>query len=214
MALTFMAKFNEREGNSCHIHISVRGNGNGFDEDETVMVDRADSHAMSALGRSFVAGQIEHMRELTLLSAPNINSYKRYVPGSFAPTTVAWGRDNRTCALRLVGHGPGLRIENRVPGGDINPYLAVSALVAAGIDGIERELQLEPALVGNAYTSDKPQVPHTMGDALELWENSAFARQAFGDQVVDHYTNMARVELESYNSTVTDWERQRNFERF
>ena len=112
------------------------------------------------------------MRELTLLSAPNINSYKRFVPGSFAPTTVAWGRDNRTCAVRLVGHGHGLRMENRVPGGDINPYLATAALVAAGIDGMEKGLELEPALEGNAYASDLPKVPHTMDAALELWEGS------------------------------------------
>jgi glutamine synthetase len=214
MALTFMAKFNEREGNSCHIHISVRGNGNGYDEGETVMVDPSHPHSLSELGKSFVAGQLAHMRELTLLSAPNINSYKRFVPGSFAPTTVAWGRDNRTCAVRLVGHGRGLRMENRVPGGDINPYLASAALVAAGIDGIERGLQLEPELVGNAYDADLPKVPHTMAAALELWETSEFARGAFGDDVVDHYANMARVELDSYNSTVTDWELRRNFERF
>ena len=178
------------------------------------MVDRSDSHALSPLGKSFVAGQLAHMRELTLLSAPNINAYKRFVPGSFAPTTVAWGRDNRTCAIRLVGHGQGLRMENRVPGGDINPYLATAALVAAGIDGIERELDLEPELVGNAYDADLPKVPHTMDAALKLWEISAFARKAFGDEVVDHYANMARVELADYNSTVTDWELRRNFERF
>jgi glutamine synthetase len=154
------------------------------------------------------------MRELTLFSAPNINSYKRFVPGSFAPTAVAWGRDNRTCAVRLVGHGAGLRMENRVPGGDINPYLATAALVAAGIDGMERELTLEPALQGNAYASEQPKVPHTMHDALALWKDSAFARGAFGDEVVDHYANMASVELASYDSTVTDWELRRNFERF
>lgn len=214
MALTFMAKFNEREGNSCHIHISVRGNGNGYDDGETVMVDPSNPHELSALGKSFVAGQLAHMRELTLLSAPNINSYKRFVPGSFAPTTVAWGRDNRTCAVRLVGHGQGLRMENRVPGGDINPYLASAGLVAAGIDGIERGLELEPELVGNAYDADLPKVPHTMDAALELWDASDFARTTFGDDVVDHYANMARVELASYNSTVTDWELRRNFERF
>jgi len=212
MALTFMAKFNEREGNSCHIHISVRGDET--DPDALVMVDPSDSHQLSPLGASFVAGQLAHMRELTLFSAPNINSYKRFVPGSFAPTAVAWGRDNRTCAVRLVGHGAGLRMENRVPGGDINPYLATAALVAAGIDGMERELTLEPALQGNAYASEQPKVPHTMHDALALWKDSAFARGAFGDEVVDHYANMASVELASYDSTVTDWELRRNFERF
>src|SRR5436190_51954 len=168
MALSFMAKFDEREGNSCHVHISVRGNGSGHPDDSMVMVDESDRSALSPLGASFVAGQLAHMRELTLFSAPNINSYKRYVPGSFAPTTVAWGRDNRTCAVRLVGHGAGLRMENRVPGGDINPYLTTVALVAAGIDGIENEMKLEPALTGNAYNSDLPKVPHTMDDALRM----------------------------------------------
>ena len=214
MSLTFMAKFNEREGNSCHIHISVRGNGNDHPDGAPVMADASDHAQLSPLGRSFVAGQLAHMRELTLFSAPNVNSYKRFVPGSFAPTTVAWGRDNRTCAIRLVGHGESLRMENRVPGGDINPYLAISALVAAGIEGIEQELTLEDALTGNAYESNLAKVPHTLDDALRLWEISGFARKAFGDEVVDHYTNMARVELASYSSTVTDWERRRNFERF
>ena len=213
-SLTFMAKYNEREGNSCHIHISVRGNGDGHPDGAPVMADESNGHELSPLGRSFVAGQLAHMRELTLFSAPNVNSYKRFVPGSFAPTTVAWGRDNRTCAIRLVGHGHGLRMENRVPGGDINPYLATAALVAAGIDGMEKGMELEDALVGNAYESDLPKVPHTLDDSLRRWEASDFARSAFGDAVVDHYANMARIELASYSSTVTDWELRRNFERF
>jgi glutamine synthetase len=214
MALTFMAKYNEREGNSCHIHISVRGNGDGMPDDATVMADDADPDGLSALGRSFIAGQIEHLADLTLLFAPTVNSYKRFVPGSFAPTTIGWGRDNRTCSLRLVGRGPSLRIENRVPGGDINPYLAVAGLVAAGIDGMERGLTLGEPLGGNAYLADLPKVPHTMHDAQRRWLESAFVRQAFGDDVVDHYTNMAEVELTAYNSTVTDWERRRSFERY
>ena len=214
MALTFMAKFNEREGNSCHIHISVRGNGDGHPDGAPVMADESNGHELSPLGRSFVAGQLAHMRELTLFSAPNVNSYKRFVPGSFAPTTIAWGRDNRTCAIRLVGHGHGLRMENRVPGGDINPYLATPAMVAAGIDGIEKGMELEDALVGNAYEADRSKVPHTLDDSLRLWESSEFARDAFGDDVVDHYANMAKVELAAYSSTVTDWELRRNFERF
>ena len=214
MALTFMAKYNEREGNSCHIHISLRGDGHGVPEGSPVMADDSGPFGLSTVGRQFIAGQIARLRELTLLYAPNINSYKRFVPGSFAPTTVAWGRDNRTCSLRLVGHGASLRIENRVPGGDINPYLSVSALIAAGLDGIDRELELEEPLAGNAYEADAATVPHTMHDALALWEASSFARENFGDDVVDHYSNMARIELAAYNSTVTDWELKRNFERF
>ncbi|MDQ1642968.1 MAG: glutamine synthetase [Actinomycetota bacterium] len=206
MALTFMAKFNEKEGNSCHIHLSFRG----LEDDKLVM---ASGRGLSPLGKAFIAGQQACLRELTLLFAPNINSYKRYVPGSFAPTAVKWGRDNRSCALRLVGHGPSLRLENRVPGGDVNPYLAVAALIASGLHGIENKLKLEPAFEGNAYEADAEHVPHTLRDALELWEGSALAREVFGEEVVAHYANMARVELTAFDAAVTDWERFRCFER-
>jgi glutamine synthetase len=209
-ALTFMAKPNEREGNSSHIHLSFRGlNG------ELVMTDEADKeHGMSELGRQFIAGQLAHMRELSLLFAPNINSYKRYVPGSFAPTAIRWGRDNRTCAFRLVGHGAGLRLENRIPGGDVNPYLAVAGIIAAGLDGITKKMKVEPAFTGNAYVSDSPRVPSTMNEALDLWEKSAWVKETFGDEVQAHYANMARVEISAYAKAVTDWELFRNFERF
>jgi glutamine synthetase len=206
MSLTFMAKFDAREGNSCHIHCSVRSS-----DGDPVM---ADGLGMSAVGRSFVAGQLKYTRELTLLLAPNINSYKRFVEGSFAPTALRWGRDNRTCAFRLVGHGASLRIENRIPGGDVNPYLATAAVVAAGLAGIEEGLELEPAFEGNAYddpTAD--HVPTGLAEALDLWKGSAFARATFGDDVVDHYANMAAVELAAFGRAVTDWERFRGFER-
>ncbi|MBB6172617.1 glutamine synthetase [Nocardiopsis mwathae] len=205
MAVTFMAKPDEREGNSCHIHISLRGDDGG-----PVL---AEGQGLSKPGRHFLAGQLAALRELTLFLAPNINSYKRYVPGSFAPTAVAWGVDNRTCALRLVGHGPSLRVENRVPGGDVNPYLATAALIAAGLDGIDRELEPGDPTTGNAYTSGLPTVPTTMREALELWEKSELARTAFGDEVVAHYANYARVELAAYEAAVTDWELYRGFER-
>ena len=143
-----MAKFDEREGNSCHIHISLRGDDGG-----AVFADTDDDLGMSPMFRSFIAGQLATLRELTLFYAPNINSYKRFVEGSFAPTAIAWGMDNRTCALRVVGHGHGMRMECRAPGGDVNQYLAVSALIAGGLYGIERELELPEALEGNAYTS-------------------------------------------------------------
>jgi len=204
-SLTFMAKFNEREGNSCHIHLSVRGT-----DGSAVM---ADGHGMSKLARHWTAGLLTTMRELTLFFAPNINSYKRYVEGSFAPTAVAWGLDNRTCALRVVGHGPGLRIENRVPGGDVNPYLAVAAIIAGGIHGIENELELEPMFTGNAYDSDKPRVPASLRDAADLFAASEVARSAFGDAVVAHYLNNARVEQTAFDAAITDWERVRGFER-
>jgi glutamine synthetase len=206
MALTFMAKFDAREGNSCHIHCSFRGTDGAM-----VM---ADGDGMSDLGRSFVAGQLKYMRELTLLLAPNINSYKRFVEGSFAPTALRWGRDNRTCAFRLVGHGPSLRLENRIPGGDVNPYLATAAVVAAGLAGIEEQLDLEPAFEGNAYADrDAEHVPTSLAEALDLWRGSDFARTTFGDDVVDHYANMAAVELAAFGRAVTDWERIRGFER-
>jgi glutamine synthetase len=207
-SLTFMAKFNEREGNSCHIHLSVRGA-----DGEAVMAGDGE-HGFSRLMEHWTAGLLATMRELTLFFAPNINSYKRYVEGSFAPTAVAWGLDNRTCALRVVGHGSSLRVENRVPGGDVNPYLAVAAIIAGGLHGIENQLELEPMLAGNGYTSDKPRVPATLREAAELFGSSEVARSAFGEDVVAHYLNNARVELAAYDAAVTDWERVRGFERF
>ncbi len=204
-AITFMAKYNEREGNSCHIHLSLRGQ-----DGSTVFWEDG---ARTPLYDHFIAGILATMRELTLLYAPNVNSYKRFAAGSFAPTAVAWGLDNRTCSVRLVGKGPSARMENRVPGGDVNPHLALAAMLAGGLHGIERELPLEDELVGNAYDSDKPHVPSTLHEARDLFHGSAVARAAFGDEVVDHYTNMADVELAAFGAAVTDWELFRSFER-
>ena len=206
MALTFMAKYDEREGNSCHVHISLRGeHGNAFAGE--------GEHGFSPLFEHFIAGQQACLREFTYLFAPNVNSYKRYAVGSFAPTAVAWGLDNRTCSLRVVGHGPSLRVENRVPGGDMNPYLGVAALIAAGLHGIENELPLSPPYEGNAYESDGPRVPSTLREAADLFAGSDVAVDAFGKDVVDHYTNAAHIELAAFESAVTDWERRRGFER-
>lgn len=207
-SLTFMAKFDEREGNSCHIHISLRG-----EDGSPVFADESDPQGMSSMFRSFIAGQLATLREMTLFYAPNVNSYKRFADGSFAPTAIAWGMDNRTCALRVVGHGPGMRVECRAPGGDVNQYLAVSALIAGGLYGIERELELADPLPGNAYASGAQRLPSTLAEAAELFEKSEVARTAFGDDVVEHYLNNARIELAAFNSTVTDWERVRGFER-
>ncbi|MCE6998777.1 glutamine synthetase family protein [Saccharothrix sp. S26] len=204
-SITFMAKYNEREGSSCHIHLSLRAA-----DGEPVF---AEGHGMAKLMEHFMAGQLAALRELTYFLAPNINSYKRFAQGSFAPTAVAWGKDNRTCALRVVGHGQSLRFENRVPGADVNPYLAVAALIAAGLHGVENELPLEEEFVGNAYASDKPTVPATLRDAASLLARSELAREAFGQDVVEHYLNAARVELAAFDSAVTDWERIRGFER-
>ncbi|GAA4839597.1 glutamine synthetase family protein [Kitasatospora terrestris] len=206
-SLTFMAKYNEREGNSCHIHLSLR------DEAGLPVMPGDGPHGFSRTMEHFLAGQLACLAEFSLLLAPNINSYKRYVDGSFAPTAIAWGRDNRTCALRVVGHGPSLRFENRVPGGDVNPYLAVAALIAAGLHGIEQQLALEPEFTGNAYAGDAPRVPTTLRDAVALFENSAAATEAFGKDVVQHYTHAGRTELAAHDAAVTDWELRRGFER-
>ncbi len=206
-SLTFMAKFNEREGNSCHIHLSLR------DEENRAVFAGEGPHGMSPVFESFLAGMLAHVRELSLFLAPNINSYKRFVVGSFAPTAIAWGLDNRTCAFRIVGHGPSLRVECRIPGGDVNPYLAEAALVAAGLAGVEAGLSLEPAFAGNAYLADVARVPTTLAEAVHLFENSAVARAAFGEEVVAHYARAGRVELEAFEAAVTDWELFRGFER-
>jgi len=202
MAITFMAKYDEREGSSCHVHLSLRrDDGSALFEDDPGAFER------------FMAGQLACLPELTLLHAPNVNSYKRFAAASFAPTTVAWGRDNRTCALRVVGHGPATRCELRLPGADVNPYLALSAMIAAGLHGIDAELELEPPVDGNAYASGKPSVPRTLQDARERFAHSTVAREALGEEVVEHYLNAARVELDAFGSAVTDWERVRGFER-
>ncbi len=208
-AITFMAKYDEREGNSCHIHLSLRGQDGSL-----VFWDPSDGDGgRSALYDQFLAGVLATMPDLTLLYAPNVNSYKRFAAGSFAPTTIGWGEDNRTCALRLVGRGAGARMENRVPGGDVNPYLALAAMIAGGLYGISRQLELPPPVRGNAYTSELPTVPLTLQAARDAFAGSAITRSLLGDEVVDHYTNMADVELAAFGAAVTDWERRRGFER-
>jgi glutamine synthetase len=201
LSVTFMAKWDEREGNSCHLHLSLAdAEGPLFARDERTF-------------ERFLAGQLACMRELTLLFAPNVNSYKRFAGHSFAPTAIAWGRDNRTCAIRVVGSGSSLRLEHRAPGGDVNPYLALAAMTAAGLHGVEEELELEPALVGNAYASGSPRLPVELGDALALFRDSEIAVRAFGADVVGHYARAAEIEIEAYRAAVTDWERVRGYER-
>jgi glutamine synthetase len=206
-ALTFMAKYNEREGNSCHIHCS-------FWDGDGSLFPAADGHGFSPMFGHFLAGQLAATRELSYLFAPNVNSYKRFAWGSFAPTALVWGTDNRTCAFRVVGHGQGLRLENRLAGADVNPYLAFAAVIAAGLHGIDNELALEPEFKGNAYDAgDAQRVPSSLGDAIALLEESAIAREAFGADVVDHYLHFARTELRTFEAAVTDWEKFRGFER-
>jgi glutamine synthetase len=204
-----MSKFDEREGNSCHIHMSL-GSSAG------PVMAAGDGHGFTPLMEHFLAGLLTCARELTYFFAPNINSYKRFVAGSFAPTALAWGRDNRSCALRVVGLGPAMRVECRIPGADVNPYLAVAALLAAGIHGIESQLPLPEEFLGNAYEPrepDCPSLPTSLREATELLRDGKVALEAFGQPVVDHYLNAARVELAAYDRAVTDWERIRGFER-
>jgi glutamine synthetase len=209
VSLTFMPKYDEGEGNSCHIHLSLRGT-----DGSAALADPAAEDGMSELMRHFVAGQLACLADFTLLMAPNINSYKRLQPGAFAPTGITWGRDNRTCPVRVVGSGHSLRIEHRVPGGDANPYLAVSAAVAAGLYGIENRLDLPAPHTANALAdASVPKLPRTLTEALHRWENSEIAAKVFGEAVVGHYAQAARTELAAFETAVTDWERVRGFER-
>ncbi len=201
-SITFMAKpFQDWIGNSCHIHSSLWRDGEPCFRDDDALFD------------GWLAGQIACFEELALFLAPTINSYKRYAAGSWAPTTLAWGHDNRTCGFRVVGHGGSKRTETRIPGGDVNPYLAFAAVIAAGLHGIEQKLPLPPPLEGNAYESDAARFPSSLREATAALEAGSMARAAFGDQVVDHYLNYARTEQRLYDAFVTDWERSRYYER-
>jgi glutamine synthetase len=201
-SITFMAKPDHTWiGNSCHVHSSLwRGDQNAF---------AGESDAF----RGYLAGQIACLRELAVFLAPTINSYKRFAAGSWAPTTLAWGHDNRTCGFRIVGDGRTLRTETRIPGGDVNPYLAFAALLAAGLHGIEAGLELPPPLEGNAYESDAKRFPHSLREAISALEQGGIARAALGDDVVDHYLNYARTEQRLFDEVVTCYERERLFER-
>jgi glutamine synthetase len=201
-SLTFMAKPDAGWiGNSCHIHSSLwREGANAFAGESDVF-------------KRYLAGQIAALGELAIFVAPTVNSYKRYAAGSWAPTTLAWGHDNRTCGFRIVGHGSSLRTETRIPGGDVNPYLGFAALLAAGLHGIEHELALPPPLEGNAYESDADRFPGSLRDAIEALERGTIARAALGEAVVDHYLNYARTEQELFDRVVTSYERERMFER-
>ena len=211
LAVTFMAKPDHKlTGSSCHIHVSLLDPETG----RNVFPDPADPHQLSDIGSAFLAGQLALSREWSLLFAPTVNSYKRYAAASWAPVNIAWARDNRTCGLRLVGHGQGLHLENRLPGADANPYVALAGILAAGLWGIEQKLALGPEFIGNAYESDSlPRVPTRLDDAIALFESSEAARATFGQEVVEHYLNAARVERDAYDQVVTTWERERYFER-
>ena len=202
MSVTFMAKPDHTwVGSSCHIHSSLWRDG------EAAFAGESD------VFKQYLAGQIAWSSELAIFFAPTINSYKRFAAGSWAPTTLAWAHDNRTCGFRIVGHGSSLRPETRIPGADANPYLAFAALLASGLHGIERGLELGPPFEGNAYESDVERFPHTMRGAIARLENGTVARELLGDEVVDHYLNYARTEQELFDQAVTCYERERMFER-
>jgi glutamine synthetase len=211
-SVTFMAKWHyELAGNSCHVHSSVWSGDGGT----PLFHDPAGEHGMSALMRSYLAGQLSHAREITYFLAPFINSYKRFQAGTFAPTRAVWSLDNRTAGFRLVGEGSkNVRVECRVGGGDLNPYLAFAALLAAGMDGMDRGLELEAAHQGDAYTGEAlREIPKTLREAIAELERSEMLRAALGDEVVEHYLVTARWEQFEYDRRVTDWELQRGFER-
>ena len=210
ISATFMAKYRHgKAGSSSHVHQSL------FRDGRNVFHDRDAEYGMSPLMRSYVAGLLEHARETTIFLAPYVNSYKRFCVGLFAPTRAVWSTDNRTAAFRVCGAGTkGVRIENRIGGADLNPYLAQASQLAAGLDGIERGLELGPEVAGDIYgAKDAPEVPRTLRDAADLLEGSDFLRRALGDEVVDHYVHNARWEVEQHDFHVTDWEVQRGFER-
>jgi glutamine synthetase len=202
VSVTFMAKPDHKGvGSSCHIHSSL------WQEGKAAFAGESDTF------KHYLAGQIACASELAIFYAPTINSYKRFAAGSWAPTTLAWGHDNRTCGFRIVGSDSSLRAETRIPGADANPYLAFAALLASGLYGIEQRLELGPPFEGNAYESDVERFPHTLRDAIAALEQGTVARQLLGDEVVDHYLNYGRTEQELFDKVVTNYERERMFER-
>ncbi|MCV7229067.1 glutamine synthetase family protein [Mycolicibacterium komossense] len=207
VSLTFMAKFDDGPGNSCHVHLSL------IDEAGEPVFAGRDGTGFSKTFEQFLAGQLATAREFGVAVAPNINSYKRFRDGSFAPTALSWGRDNRTCAVRVLGESRSLRLENRTPGADVNPYLAVAAIIAGGLHGIEQKLELKSAETGNAYESSAERMPTSLAEAAALWQNSEIAAKAFGADVVHHYANAAFQQVAAHESAVTDWDRARGFER-
>jgi len=212
ISATFMAKPSEKDiGSSCHIHMSLwddKGKKALFDGKEQL----GPIHCSSTF-RWFLGGWMKHIRELFAFYAPYPASYKRYVAGSFAPTGIAWSYDNRTAGFRIVGHGQALRIECRAGGADANPYLAFAATIAAGLDGIAQRIEPPPPFHGDVYAArDLPQVPHSLNESIHALAESEWARETFGEEVVDHYLHFFRTEQRKFDAAVTDWERRRYFE--
>jgi glutamine synthetase len=208
VSATFMAKPSEKDiGSSCHIHSSLIDRDAGT----SAFVDDGDE---TDVFRHYLGGLRARIRELALFVAPSVNSYKRYATESWAPTSVSWGRDNRTCGFRIVGHGQSRRIECRIPGADVNPYLGYAALLAAGLDGVENQIDPGPELKGNAYEAGEAEpFPSSLREAVDSWERSDLAKRAFGEDVWGHYLNYGRTEQRLFDQVVTDYERARMFER-
>jgi len=214
-ALTFMAKWHtDYAGNSLHVHMSFTDpKGRSLFAGDGAPLPGTQAR-MSPMFRHALGGLLEHARALSMLFAPNVNSYKRYVEDTFAPTRIAWSYDNRTVGFRIVGHGPSLRVECRIPGGDANPYLVYAGMLAAALDGVEREIDPGPIFTGNGYlATDLPRVPSTLGEAITAFAESPMPKEAFGRDVVDHLVHFAGAELRAYQRHVTDFERIRYFER-
>jgi glutamine synthetase len=212
LSITFMAKYSTEEvGSSCHIHASL-WDPNG---EKPLMWEADAPEHQSAAFRGWLGGQLACAHEMAWMYAPTVNSYKRYQPESWAPTAIAWSVDNRTCGFRVVGHGPSFRLESRIPGGDVNPYLAYAATIAAGLYGIENTIEPSPRFDGNAYAAEElTRVPSSLAEATEAFASSKVAVDAFGADVHDHLLNTARQELAHFNRAVTDWERRRNFDQW
>lgn len=211
LSVTFMAKFaGGQAGSSCHMHLSLWRDGrNAFAGQEQIGPVQG-----SEIFRWFLGGWMAHVPEMMVFYAPTVNSYKRYEDGSWAPTRLAWSYDNRTAGFRVVGRGDSLRIECRIPGADVNPYLGFAAALASGLDGITNQIEPPPIFSGDVYAAQHlPRVPYTLREATDLFAASDFAQQAFGPDVVEHYTHFFRMEQMAYDTAVTDWERQRYFER-
>ncbi|HID51769.1 MAG TPA: glutamine synthetase, partial [Anaerolineae bacterium] len=211
LSVTFMAKFaGGQAGSSCHMHLSLWRDGrNAFAGKEQIGPVQG-----SEIFRWFLGGWMAHVPEMMVFYAPTVNSYKRYEDGSWAPTRLAWSYDNRTAGFRVVGRGDSLRIECRIPGADVNPYLGFAAALASGLDGITNQIEPPPIFSGDVYAAQHlPRVPYTLHEATDLFAASDFAQQTFGPDVVEHYTHFFRAEQMAYDTAVTDWERQRYFER-
>ncbi len=212
-AVTFMSKWRyDLAGSSAHVHASLWDDAGK----KPLFLDENGEYGMSKLMRAFVAGQLKYARDMTYFLAPYINSYKRFQAGTFAPTKAVWSRDNRTAGFRLCGdYSKGIRIECRIGGADLNPYLAFAALIAAGLAGIDEKLELDPPFSGDAYVGEGiPEVPKTLREAIECLDKSELMREALGSAVVDHYVHTGRWEQLEYDRRITDWELARGFERY